>query len=74
MSVTGIEVGWKIRVTRVKACNYTGELHAFIYEVEMGTFISSYWTCNHAMAKQSYQSAAEWMMPTIKQLSVLHNI
>lgn len=31
----------KIRLTRVQACNYTGELHAFMDEVGMGTFISS---------------------------------
>lgn len=31
----------EIRVTRVKACNYTGERHAFMDEVGMGTFIRS---------------------------------
>lgn len=39
----------------------------------MGTFISSHRTCDLAMAKESCQSAAGWLMPTIQQLSVLHN-
>lgn len=39
MSATGIEVGGEIRVTRVKVCNCPGELHTFMDEVRMGTFV-----------------------------------
>lgn len=41
MSVTSIKDGrgvCEIKEARVKACNYTSELHALIYEVEMETF------------------------------------
>lgn len=41
MSATGIEAGGDMSVTRVKACNCTGELQAFMDQVRMGTCIRS---------------------------------
>lgn len=72
MSMTGVE-GEAGDTSNKDKSLFLRRWTSFMYEVEMGTSIGSYWTRDLAMAKQSCQSAAEWLMPTVQQLSVRHN-